>query len=123
MTERESDAVFWDRLHGMPNWEAEQECVMRRERLALENAMLNVEKVKSRRPLERDQLGAAILENNSQLTTLNERIKYLRKLQDRIQWKETVRELFGDEAVTQCKVHMEMQWAEVFSKRREWSKG
>lgn len=123
MTERESDAVFWDRLHGMPNWEAEQECVMRRERLALENAMLNVEKAKSRRPLERDQLGAAILENNSQLTTINERIKYLRKLQDRIQWKETVRALFGDEAVAQCIVHMEMQWGEVFSKRREWSKG
>ena len=31
----DDDAVFWDRLAEMPAWEAEQECVSRREALVL----------------------------------------------------------------------------------------
>ncbi len=40
----QSDAIFWDRLAGMPMVEAEQELVLRRESIASEAASLMREK-------------------------------------------------------------------------------
>ncbi len=127
MKSDESDAIFWDRLQDMPAWEAEQECVMRREELSMQNAMLMTERTKMAPAIGRTQqaeyaaLGLAIADNNAKLTKLAERIKYLRNLQNRICWKQTVLQLFGEEVVQQCLIHMEIQWAEVMKKRREWA--
>ena len=122
VSQRAEDATFWERLADMPAWEAEQECVMRRESLVLENAMLNGELLKTQ-GRERSALGAAMAENNAQLTKLMERIKYLRKMQDRIHWREAVRDLFGDDAVEQCIVHIEQRWMDVYGQRRQWAAG
>ena len=128
MKARNDDSMFWDRIHDMPAWEAEQECVMRRESLSLENAMLQSERAKLSPPIGRsrkvefDAIGVAMAENNALLARLYERIKYLRKLQDKIHWKESVRVLFGDDAVSQCLEHMELQWRDVFDGRREMAK-
>lgn len=43
------------------------------------------------------------------MTKLNERIKELRKLQDRICWREAVQAVFGTEGVSSCLVWMEQQ--------------
>jgi hypothetical protein len=102
------DAVFWDRLFDMPAWEAEQECVIRRESLVLENAMLNGENVKAYGK-EKAAIGLAVQGNNSVISKLNERIKYLRKLQDRVQWRNAVYDLFGQDAVDQCLIYMAQQ--------------
>lgn len=119
------DAMFWERLHDMPAWEAEQECVMRREELALQNAELLTQRSKMNPPIGLKQkelyaaLGAEMQENSSRLVRLNERIKYLRKLQHRIQWKEAVRALFGDDAVEQCVIYMEQRWPECHPTTKE----
>lgn len=123
----QDDAVFWDRLAGMPHWEAEQECVMRRESLVLENAMLNTERSKLMPPIGEKQrrevkdIGAAMADNNARICKLVEQIKYLRKLADKIHWRETVRDLFGDDAVEQCIVHMEARWQDIYGQRRQWA--
>lgn len=116
------DAVFWDRIAGMPAWEAEQELVMRREGVALQNAMLSMERAKlPKASRSHHDLGVAILENNAQLTPIGERLRYLRKLQDRWSWKNAVRDLFGQEAMLECIVYMEQQNSEQRDQRREWA--
>lgn len=121
------DAIFWDRLHAMPAWEAEQECVLRREGLALENAMLNSERARINPPIGARQkeefaaLGVALMDNAARFTKLNERIRYLRKLQDTIHWKEAVSTLYGTDAAEECVVWIEQRWAEVYGRRREWA--
>jgi hypothetical protein len=123
----DADKVFWDRVEEMPAWEAEQECVSRRERLCLENAMLGEERNKlmplnsSIRTKEHKALGIAIQGNESQCTKLNERIRYLRKLQDRVQWKDAVINLFGQESFEQCVVWLEQQYGHMAATRREWA--
>lgn len=129
VSQRNEDAMFWERTQDMPPMEAEQECVMRREQLALENAMLHTGRTKINPPTSPKQreafadMGVAMSENMVQMTKLNERIKYLRKLQDKVHWRETVRDLFGDDAVEQCIVHMEQRWNELYDLRRQWAAG
>lgn len=106
------DAMFWDRLAEMPYVEAEHECVLRREELCLQLSMLNTEKTNlindghHNTKAIRD-IGAAQKEVQSQLTKLNERIKELRKLQSRIDWRAAVAALYGEEGVVDCLVWME----------------
>jgi len=119
---QDSEAIFWERVADMPAWEAEQELVLRRESVVLENAMLMSEReklCKGRR--EYRMLGVALFENNAQLTAIGERIRYLRKLQDKVQLKTAVIELFGQEAFEQCVVYMEQQYGEKCDQRREWN--
>lgn len=124
----DSEQVFWDRIVGMPALEAEQECLMRREKLVLENAMLQTERARIDPPIgprqvnEFKDLGVAIQQNSALLSRLNEHIKYLRKLQDRINWKHAVKDLFGEEAMTQCVVYMEQKFSEVSEMRKQWAK-
>ena len=119
------DAVFWDRLEQMPPFEAEQELTLRRENIALELAMLTVERTKinpkagKKEKQEWELLGRAIFEVGHRMTKINERIKYLRKLQDKIHWRNAVRALFGDEAVAQCVIYMETTWSEIYDFRRD----
>lgn len=114
------DDIFWDRLADMPAWEAEQECVMRREAVILRFAMLTSEKAKAKTNDEAARIGVAIAQDSGQLSLLNERIKYLRKLQSRIEWKEAVRVLYGDDAVDQCVTWMQQQYNDIHEKRKEW---
>lgn len=122
-----NDQVFWDRVMDMPPWEAEQELVLRREQIALENAMLMTERAKidprggRRQEQEHKDLGVAISENGAALCRINERIKYLRKLQDQIRWRHAVENLFGYEAVEQCLVYMAQQWNCMDNRRSEWT--
>lgn len=121
-----ADKVFWDRVEDMPAWEAEQECVSRREQLCLESAMLEAERNKLLplnsliRSKEYKLLGIAMKDIGSQCTKLNEKIKYLRKLQNRLQWKDAVRTLFGEESFEQCVVWLEQQYGHMSATRREW---
>lgn len=118
---QDSEAIFWERVADMPAWEAEQELVLRRESVVLENAMLMSERERLSNGRESRAISAAIAENNAQLTAIGERIKYLRKLQDKVQWKKAVIDLFGQEAFEQCVVYMEQQYGEKCDQRREWN--
>lgn len=115
MSTKEDDAMFWERLVGMPALEAEQECVLRRENCCLQVAMLTEEATRVRAEhrggwqRELKQIGAGITATHAQLTKLNERIKELRKLLERIRWRQAVEALYGQEGVTACLVWMEQQ--------------
>lgn len=110
----DEDAMFWDRVADMPAWEAEQELVLRRERVISENEELA--------PSRRDKgAGLQIMANARLLTQLNERIRYLRKLQDAIQWRESVREVLGDEAVALCLAWQARQYGHKDDRRRQWA--
>lgn len=120
----QTDQVFWDRLSGMPPTEAEEECVLRRIELSERVGHLRrqVASAKARGDdAAATKLGQEVRAVDATLTRVNERIKQIRKLLDRIQWRETVRELFGEEAVEACLIHMEIRYGELFDKRREWA--
>ena len=121
------DAVFWDRLQDMPHWEAEQECVSRREQLCLQKAMLDAEREKllplnsQKRKAEYKAIGIEQAAIAAQLTMLNEKIRYVRKLMDRLQWKDAVKALYGQEAFEECVVWLEREYGHITDKRREWA--
>ncbi len=117
---KDADWLFWERLEDMPAWEAEQECVMRREALAVRiGELITAQKTASKR--EAASLGAELHHTSGQLAKLNERIKYLRKLQTRMEWREAVKVLFGEDAMTQCIVYIEQRWQERHDVRRQWA--
>lgn len=96
----EDDAIFWERLAEMPFEEHEQECVLRRERLVLQLAMLKRERVDANARADKraaEEIGVGIDEVNAQLTLLNERIKYVRRLMDTISWKNIVKRHLGED--------------------------
>ena len=117
------DQVFWDRLADMPTAEAEQECVLRREHNALQLAMLQGEHaavLQQRGPCEESRaLTVAMAELQAQNTALNERIKYLRKVQNAANWRMAVEAVLGLDAVEQCKAWMaqhDESWAAYASR-------
>ena len=117
------DAVFWERIADMPAWEAEQEIVLRREQLVLENSMLSGEREKAgQKTKEAREIGVAIQENNAALTKCAEKIKYLRNLQNRLAWRMAVEQVCGIEAVEKCLIWMEMMDGDKYKKRQEWAK-
>ncbi len=100
----EDDAIFWDRLAEMPFEEHEQECVLRRERVILGLGTLRAAAHAAKQrgdDAEALNIGTAIAEDNAQLTLLNERIKYLRRLIDTISWKNAVKKVLGEEVYEQ----------------------
>ena len=119
------DQIFWDRVADMPPWEAEQECVMRREDHVLQIAMLTDEKAKAlanKRVQEAKEIGAEIFKVSAQNTRINEHIKYLRKLQSKLEWKHAVLALYGQEAYEQCVVFLEREYGHIAQQRREWAR-
>ncbi len=117
------DQVFWDRVADMPSVEAEQECVLRRENNALQIAMLQGELAeclaKHGPSKESRALTVAMAEVQAQNSVLNERIKYLRKLQNAVNWRMAVEAVFGAEGVEQCKVWLaknDESWAAYASR-------
>lgn len=110
-----SDATFWDRIHDMPPCEAELECTLRREENSLKIAMLQKELVRIMdrtgvKTKEWRSIGVEISKIGAQNTLLNERAKYLRRLMDKLQWKEAIRAIYGDDGVAQCAVWIEQQY-------------
>lgn len=117
------DAIFWERIIDMPLWEAEQELVARREWIRAQQAETLVRQrlheqqgnhLKARTEvLKRDALGV-------QSTMVNERIKYMRNLQNRLNWKDAVLAIYGQEGYEKCVVWMEQMYGEMDDRRREW---
>lgn len=100
------DRMFWERLAEMPWEEHEQECVLRRERVVLQMAMLLREKAGASERgenVEAKRLGTAHSEAAAQLTLINERIKYIRRLMDAWSWRNAVKTVLGDEAYEQLR--------------------
>lgn len=119
------DAVFWSRVADMPPWEAEQELVARRiwaseQRAEAERALVDARR--KGRASDADRCGKEIQALCTLFTALNERIGYLRKLQDKMQWKHAVRALYGDDAYEACVLWIEQQFGEQSDQRREWAK-
>lgn len=103
----QSEQIFWDRLIDMPDIEAEQELLLRRDELVLQNAMLSQEKNSAKnRFIERD-LGTAMAENNALLTKVNDEIKIIRQRMDRLNWRNAVKAVFGDDGYLKCRQWME----------------
>lgn len=117
------DEIFWERIIDMPPWEAEQELVLRREKVVAEiGAMLN-EMAAAKAAGNLKRAGVLAIQQHAhaaQLTKVNERIKYLRKLQNRVQWKEAVLALYGQEAYERCVVWIEQQYGHIEDQRRVW---
>ncbi len=109
------DAIFWDRLADMPALEAEHECVLRREANVLTLAMLNTERARIKaegrykHEAELLRIDAATCELQAQMTKLTGKVKELRKLQTRIEWRAAVQALYGADGVAACLVWMEQQ--------------
>lgn len=112
------DAVFWERIADMPALEAEQELVARRRALMSENAALAEQ---HRQP--GDAAGRRMIANSDLIGVLNDRIKYLRRLQDAVRWRAAVGALFGDEAIERCVVWMEQQRLTLDDGREDWKPG
>lgn len=110
---RREDQVFWDRLADMPWVEAEQECVSRREQLLLELAVLRSAKPNVSLPRDREAITAEETYMNGQLSLLNERIRYLRKVQERVRWVDACKAILDDDTYMAIKMHMERLEAEV----------
>jgi len=118
------DRVFWERLAGMPPLEAEQELVLRREELVLTTAMLRNQAAESKdkgRKREAMELGNGIRSVDSQLSLIGERIKYLRKVEDSVRWRETVLNVLGQEALEACLIWRIQQYRDVDNLRRVWA--
>lgn len=106
------DDLFWDRIEEMPLIEAEQELVLRREKNNLTIAMLKREQETAWPQKEKDKIGVEMFQVMAQMTKINERLKYIRKLQDTIRWKNAVKALYGQEAVEQCLIWIEQNQLE-----------
>ncbi len=99
------EAIFWERVNAMPALEAEQELVLRRERYATEQQELTLARTAAEKRCDHTThaaLGRQMFVLAQQVVSINERIKYLRRVGDRISWREAVKEVLGPEAVEQC---------------------
>ena len=106
------EAIFWDRLQGMPWIEAEQELVLRRERLAAGHVRMSEKKEKALRvgnlSLAR-HIGREMDAANKTMTVLTERIKFYRKRQESAKWANAVKAIFGQDGFEACRVWMAQQ--------------
>jgi uncharacterized protein YmfQ (DUF2313 family) len=95
------DALFWERLHGMPDSEAEIELVMRRHALIDEIAALNAFR-NGCYTREADEAGVRIGAHQAQLTRIGDELKLVRNRMDRANWRRAVRAVFGEEGYLLC---------------------
>ncbi len=126
----EAEQFFWDRIAGMPSLEAEQELVLRREGITTElSALQSALAAATRRhdSTAESAIGRQIFQLSASLTLVNERIRHLRHVADRIMWRKAVKELFGQEAYERCAEWVAMndeadpfrrQWASAKTKRK-----
>jgi hypothetical protein len=123
-TDQEADQIFWERIQDMPHWEAETECVMRREHnnlqiAVLQKALADTGTKTGKRTKHAAEIAAEMAGIMSQNTLINERVKYLRKLQNQIQWKEAVRVVCGQETLDEVMVYIEQTWGQQEREREE----
>lgn len=101
---------FLDRLQDMPDYEAEQELVMRMETVALELAVLTNARAEleagPKKSQEWRRLGQEMQILMQDSARLSHALKACRKRQDAIAWPKAVTALFGDEGYTQCRIWM-----------------
>lgn len=101
----DDEAIFWERVTSMPALEAEQELVLRRERYAVEQQELILARAAAERRHDHTThaaLGRQMFVLAQQAVQINERIKYLRRVGDRVTWREAVKQVLGQEAAEQC---------------------
>lgn len=107
----DNDAVFWERLHDMPDVEAEIELVLRRHALTDENAALIAFRV-GRYGSEADEAGMRLLRNQAALTRLTEELKMRRRRMERANWAAAVTALYGQEGYAACRLWIEQMCVE-----------
>lgn len=104
--------VFLDRVLHMPDAEAEQELLLRKERGAAELVMLQTEHhdmlesgvtKKSARVL---QIGKAIAIVHADNGRVNEALKMVRRRMEGANWAKAVTAIYGQEGFERCKVWM-----------------
>ena len=109
MNIQDTDEIFWDRLHGMPDVEAVHELTLRRDSITLENAMLHTEREREHKVKQMQRLGVAIIANQSLLTKINTEIKVRNKRITCAGWQEAVRAIYGPEGYFKCREWMELE--------------
>lgn len=99
------DAIFWERLDGMPDVEADQELRLRRDQLVLENGMLKNEidhgNLKQR---ERHRIGVVICENNMLINRINQELRDISNRNTKTTWRRAVVAVLGEEAAEACRI-------------------
>lgn len=103
---------FLERIAEMPDIEAEQEIVLRKEHAALEVAMLQRELAREKaragaKSAAVIQIGHALQVCAQDNTRLNASLKDVRARMERLSWGNAVRAVFGSEGYEACRVWME----------------
>lgn len=101
-----NNAIFWERIKEMPDIEAEQELILRREELTLQKAMLGAQIDKCAEK-EAKAIGREIRSMDASLTKINEELKIVRRRMDRLCWRNAVKANFGQEGFEKCLIWME----------------
>lgn len=111
------EAIFWERLRGMPAIEAEQECVLRREYMVLQINMLNQQKPEPGpgRIREERLIAQELVQLQTSISVINERIKYYRKVRNAANWSNAVKALFGQDGWNQCREWVVAQEVQLVS--------
>jgi hypothetical protein len=103
---------FLEVVQEMPDIEAEQQIVLRKEQAAMELAMLNTELAKYGKDKKHPtviEIGHAIQVVCADNVLLNARLKEVRERMSRLQWSEAVRAIFGVDGWAQCREWMAAQ--------------
>lgn len=101
---------FLEVVQEMPDVEAEQEIILRKENAALELAMLNAELSKcDKKSHQGKEIGYAIQVVCADNVLLNARLKEVRARMERLKWSEAVLTVLGHEAWESCREWMAMQ--------------
>jgi hypothetical protein len=119
----DDEAIFWERVNAMPLLEAEQELVLRRERYAVEQQELTLARAAAEQRRDHTThaaLGRQMFVLAQQVVSINERIKYLRRIGDKVNWRRAVAEVLGQEAVEKCAAWI-AENDEAEAMRRNWN--
>jgi hypothetical protein len=101
---------FLEVVQEMPDVEAEQEIVLRKENAALELAMLNAELSRFDKKSDHGkEIGYAIQVVCADNVLLNARLKEVRARMERLKWSNAVLAVLGSEAWEACREWMAMQ--------------
>lgn len=120
----DEEMIFWERVAEMPPWEAEQELVSRKHDATRRREAALAAQGKARKWRNEPEIrrwGTEVDSINRLLGKLNDRITYLRKLQDRMQWKHAVIALYGQDAYNDCVMWIEQHYGEQTEQRRKWA--
>jgi hypothetical protein len=103
---------FLEIVQEMPDVEAAQEIVLRKEHACLELAMLNAELSRvDKKSTRGKEIGYAIQVVCADNVQLNARLKEVNNRIDRAGWSNAVRAVFGDDGWAACREWMAMQEA------------